>query len=365
MQDDGQGRFAALVLPHLDAAYNLARWLVRDAYDAQDVVQDALVRALRHFDGFRGGDPRPWLLAIVRNAAFAWLGARRPGEVEVPDDELDAAASLALQRRLALEPVLQRRLDERRAVHDAVRTQATRHAAPDALRVHLEAILGARAVSPRDSGVGAGADVGADISVGVGVARFGSRPRPRAPTPRGASRPWTAALGGALAATLVTLLAVDPPALGWHRSQAAASLQTAEASEAVSAYTRSLLVDHPIEVASSDQHTVRPWLSARLNFVPPVVNLAAQGYPLLGARRDVLSGQTAAALVYRHGAHVISMFVRPAEVDAAASAEATRVVRGFNVIERTQGGLAFCFVSDANPRELMALADLVTPLAGK
>jgi anti-sigma factor RsiW len=143
------------------------------------------------------------------------------------------------------------------------------------------------------------------------------------------------------------------------------SQQLAEASEAVSAHTRALLVDHPIEVASSDQHTVRPWLSARLNFVPPVVDLAAQGYPLLGARRDVLSGETAAALVYRHGAHVISVFVRPAEPGAAASAEATRVVRGFNVVERTQGGLAFCFVSDLNAHELLALADLLTPLAGK
>ena len=94
MTDDSQGRFAASVLPHLDAAYNLARWLVRDAHDAQDVVQDALVRALRHFDGFRGGDPRPWLLAIVRNAAFAWLGSRRPGDVDVPDDELDAALAV-------------------------------------------------------------------------------------------------------------------------------------------------------------------------------------------------------------------------------------------------------------------------------
>jgi len=94
MTDDAHTRFAASVLPHLDAAYNLARWLVRDAHDAQDVVQDALVRALRHFDGFRGGDPRPWLLAIVRNAAFAWLGARRPGEVEVRDDELDAALAV-------------------------------------------------------------------------------------------------------------------------------------------------------------------------------------------------------------------------------------------------------------------------------
>jgi len=158
---------------------------------------------------------------------------------------------------------------------------------------------------------------------------------------------------------------VDPGALGWQRTQALASQQTAEASEAVSAHTRALLVDHPIEVASSDQHTVRPWLSARLNFVPPVVDLVAQGFPLVGARRDVLSGETAAALVYRHGAHVISVFVRPAETGAVSGTEATRNVRGFNVIERTQGGLAFCFVSDVNPVDLRALADLVTPLAGK
>ncbi len=261
------------------------------------------------------------------------------------DDELDAAASLALQRRLAAEPALQRRLDERRALRDAVRTQATRHAAPAELRAHLEAML-----APR---VSAAAPAPASVT------------RPRAPVRRAAARPWVAALVGAFAATLCTLVAVDPGALGWHRGETVASLQAAEASEAVSAHTRALLVDHPIEVASSDQHTVRPWLSARLNFVPPVVDLAAQGYPLLGARRDVLSGETAAALVYRHGAHVISVFVRPAESDAANGAEATRVVRGFNVIERTQGGLAFCFVSDANPHELRALADLVTPLAGK
>jgi len=95
MEQD-EGRFAASVLPHLDAAYNLARWLVRDAHDAQDVVQDALVRALRHFDGFRGGDPRPWLLAIVRNAAFAWLRSRRAGEVDFSEHEHELDALLAL-----------------------------------------------------------------------------------------------------------------------------------------------------------------------------------------------------------------------------------------------------------------------------
>jgi RNA polymerase sigma-70 factor (ECF subfamily) len=93
MIDERRQRFDAQVLPHLGAAYNLARWLVRDGHDAEDVVQDAMLRALRHFEGFRGTDARPWLLAIVRNAAWAWLGARRPAEiVELADDDvLDAA----------------------------------------------------------------------------------------------------------------------------------------------------------------------------------------------------------------------------------------------------------------------------------
>ncbi len=267
------------------------------------------------------------------------------------DDELDAAASLALQRRLAAEPALQRRFDERRALREAVRTQATRHAAPAQLRAHLEAML-----APVPPAAEAGAAVRADADAGVTRVRAPRRPR---------ALPWATGLGGALLASLCTLAVVDPTALGWHRGDALAAQQTAEASEAVSAHTRALLVDHPIEVASSDQHTVRPWLSARLNFVPPVIDLVAQGFPLVGARRDVLSGQTAAALVYRHGAHVISVFVRPAEPNAPAAAEASRVVRGFNVIERTRGGLAFCFVSDVNPHDLRTLADLVTPLAGR
>ena len=257
------------------------------------------------------------------------------------DDELDASASLALQRRLAAEPALQRRLDERRALRDAVRAQATRHAAPDALRANLEAMLASSTRAIADAGAARGR------------------------ASRRNALPWATGFGGALVATLCTLAMVDPGALGWHRTEALTSQQTAEASEAVSAHTRALLVDHPIEVASSDQHTVRPWLSARLNFVPPVVDLVAQGFPLVGARRDVLSGETAAALVYRHGAHVISVFVRPAETGAVPGTEATRNVRGFNVIERTQGGLAFCFVSDVNPVDLRTLADLVTPLAGK
>jgi RNA polymerase sigma-70 factor (ECF subfamily) len=80
-------RFGDLALPHLDSAYNLARWLTRDDHDAQDVVQDAYLRAFRSFGGFRGDNARPWLLAIVRNTCYTWLKHNRRAEVEVPYDD--------------------------------------------------------------------------------------------------------------------------------------------------------------------------------------------------------------------------------------------------------------------------------------
>jgi len=75
------------VLPHLDAAYNLARWLTRDDHAAQDAVQEAYLRALKFFGGFRGGDGKAWLLAIVRNACFDWLKQRRAQDLYEPFDE--------------------------------------------------------------------------------------------------------------------------------------------------------------------------------------------------------------------------------------------------------------------------------------
>ena len=80
-------RFEQVVLPHMDAAYNLARWLTRNDLDAQDVVQEAYLRALRFFEGFRGGDSRTWLLAIVRNTCFTWLAKNRAPELTTTFDE--------------------------------------------------------------------------------------------------------------------------------------------------------------------------------------------------------------------------------------------------------------------------------------
>jgi len=79
--------FDRTFLPHMDAAYNLARWLVRNDHDAQDVVQEAYLRAFRFAAGFRRGDPRAWLLAIVRNAAFTWLKRNRGSDPSTEFDE--------------------------------------------------------------------------------------------------------------------------------------------------------------------------------------------------------------------------------------------------------------------------------------
>ena len=82
-------RFEEAVLPHLAAAYNLARWLSRNDHDAEDLVQEACLRALKAFEGFRGGDGRAWLLTIVRNTCYTWLRQNRMEDLtEVYDEEI-------------------------------------------------------------------------------------------------------------------------------------------------------------------------------------------------------------------------------------------------------------------------------------
>lgn len=84
--DEKRRRFELLALPHLDAGLNLARWLTHDDHDAQDVVQEAFVRALQYIGGFRGDNARAWLLQIVRNTCFSWLKENRPAELVAFDD---------------------------------------------------------------------------------------------------------------------------------------------------------------------------------------------------------------------------------------------------------------------------------------
>ncbi len=103
--DSKRARFESAVSPHVDAAYNLARWLTGNDHDADDVAQEAMLRAFMYFDGFRGGDARSWVLKIVRNTCFTWLQANRPSEIAaMAAEELEEANAPLVYSQFADDP---------------------------------------------------------------------------------------------------------------------------------------------------------------------------------------------------------------------------------------------------------------------
>ena len=129
--------------------------------------------------------------------------------------------------------------------------------------------------------------------------------------------------------------------------------------ELVANHIRSLMADHLTDVASSDQHTVKPWFNGRVDLSPPVVDLASQGFPLVGGRLDYCGRRAVAALVYRRHQHVINLFVMPGEGGDAVASKASASLNGYNLRHWRQGALRFWAVSDLNPAELDEFEQLV------
>jgi anti-sigma factor RsiW len=152
---------------------------------------------------------------------------------------------------------------------------------------------------------------------------------------------WRWLAGGALAGSVATMFVwmLGTTVLQWRGNEDLGL-------EAVAAHSRAALSQHLIEVASADQHTVKPWLSSRLDYSPPVPDLADAGFPLRGGRLDYLDGHPVAVLVYGYRQHTIDVFVRPELFHGTPPA--LRSMRGFNVARASGSGMDWLAVSDVN-----------------
>jgi anti-sigma factor RsiW len=224
------------------------------------------------------------------------------------DGELDAVNAQAFEAHLKTCPDCAAALGELQGLRERIAAPELRTAAPAALRGRIEAMIAAET----------------------------ERPRRRIPS----AVPWSLAGGfAALAASLAMMTSLPSTTL--------------LADQLVGDHVRSTLATHLVDVETSDRHTVKPWFNGRIDFAPPVVDLAPQGFPLVGGRVDYLEGRVVAALVYRRGKHVINVFVRPEP--KGLRLPAGRAHDGYSLVRWTQGGLEFWAVSDVEPRDLEAL----------
>lgn len=239
------------------------------------------------------------------------------------DSELDALHALDCERHLSAcagcaAEVRALRVLRRRIDHEAVRWSA-----PPALRARILSAV-------------AGETLGA-----VPTAPLPGWPVRLLERALRAARHWAATPALAVLATGIFLLLM--PSQGAHDLR----------DDLVASHVHSLLANHLTDVATSDRHTVKPWFAGKVDFSPPVMDLADRGFPLIGGRLDYIGGRVVAALIYRRSGHVINLFVWPQSAPPELDSEQD----GYNLISWGQSGLTFWAISDLNPGELREFRD--------
>ena len=229
------------------------------------------------------------------------------------DDELDAVHAAALESEIAVDPQLQRAAESGLAIRQSVR----RHVAPETATPEFrQRILALAASAPA--------------------------PVKRRPPPRW-WQPAALAASFAIAGFLVGHLATAPQN-GAPEAEVTRSL--------VDAYARAAISGQAYDIASSDRHTVKPWLAARTTLGAEVVDLAEAGYPLAGGRLDIVNGAPVATLVYRHHEHWIDVTELPAREGLSTAADAIATVNGYHMRRWNDGLRNYVAISDIDEAEL-------------
>ena len=170
-------------------------------------------------------------------------------------------------------------------------------------------------------------------------------------------RPRRAASKIAIAASVI--LALSGVLLWMIAARSQSHADNLLAQEVVSSHVRSMMLNHLVDVPSSDQHTVKPWFNGKLDFAPDVKDFADQGFPLVGGRLDYIDNRTVAALIYQRRKHAINLFIWPAPELNNQSAQQSSI-NGYNVIRWTKSGMRYWAVSDVNSTDLSEFATLMS-----
>lgn len=245
------------------------------------------------------------------------------------DRQLGPNEAPQLAAHLAACPACSAEFTRLNSLRDAVRTQGARYAAPEHLRRRIQAAIRQPAIPTP-----------ARASLKQRLARL----------------PWAwinlglaTACSAALAVVLLLPLSAAPDMD--HLAQ-----------ELTDSHFRSLLADHLADVASSDQHTVKPWFTGKLDFAPPVHDFAERGYPLVGGRLDYVEQRTVAALAYRHKRHVLNLFIWPTRrgQEEGAQRNIQRLSKqGYQLAHWTRAGLQYWLISDMSAADLMEFENLL------
>lgn len=212
----------------------------------------------------------------------------------------------------------ERSAQDDQALSQLIRSRATRYQMPRELRLAIDEAL---------------PDSTAEVP-----------PAASRPVTRWRVAPWMPAGMSFAAGILITLLVLPL----WQS-------QTAGGNEFTDSHVRSLLASHLMDVVSTDQHTVKPWFLGKLDYAPPVHDLAAAGYPLVGGRLDVIGGQDVAALIFKRNKHIINLFVFPEDRAEQVNCQSAF---GFQAESWRAQGMRWCAISDLNDAELKDFAHL-------